>query len=213
MRHAASVSIIRGIEASRFIQLVHAAVNAEGSQAGAARRLGISTSYVSKILRNVQDPAVQENTLVAVGKRLGLKLADWSTPRDFDDAHWAQFVLNGDYHLVAVMLDSGRMVVAPTFPGDDDVRFVPHERPEIEYPHTTRSLVRLVQQLAGQRPASLEDARELARLYQADMASRLAHDILSGEYPDETVQDLGAALANVLMGRFRFRRETPVDDE
>lgn len=88
------MALVHGIEASRFAELVHAAVESEHSQASAARRLGISTSYVSKILRNEQEPAVHESTLVSVGDRLGLARADWQKVNPGQSPHeWAREVL------------------------------------------------------------------------------------------------------------------------
>ncbi len=88
------MALVHGIEASRFAELVHAAVESERSQASAARRLGISTSYVSKVLRNEQEPAVHESTLVSVGDRLGLARADWQKVNPGQSPHeWAREVL------------------------------------------------------------------------------------------------------------------------
>ena len=99
------MALVHGIEASRFAELVHAAVESERSQASAARRLGISTSYVSKVLRNEQEPAVHESTLVSVGDRLGLaravidqeftnRDAAFGLEADIDDD---EIVLDGDH--------------------------------------------------------------------------------------------------------------------
>jgi transcriptional regulator with XRE-family HTH domain len=88
------MALVHGIEASRFAELVHAAVESERSQASAARRLGISTSYVSKVLRNEQEPAVHESTLVSVGDRLGLARSDWQKVNPGQSPHeWAREVL------------------------------------------------------------------------------------------------------------------------
>jgi transcriptional regulator with XRE-family HTH domain len=120
---------------------VHAAVESERSQASAARRLGISTSYVSKILRNDQDPAVQESTLVSVGNRLGLSRADWAMPQVFDDTMWAQMALKEELRFVSSMIESGQWKATAAEDGSISFREA-EERPPV------RSLARVVRELA-----------------------------------------------------------------
>ena len=171
---------IEGVEAERFFAVVRRAVEKFGSQSAAAERLGISQSYVSRVLKG-KSAAVQRSTLDVVGLRLGVPAGHWGDGPKEDAESWADSVLSTTHDGIAGKVQS-----------------------------TQNALGALAVQLVkanvdSEDPARIaEMSRELAAVYKHDIANVLAARIAEAK-DDVTAAALGFGLAQVIVIQQMFR--------
>lgn len=168
--------LVDGLAAERFFALVRAAVERFGSQTEAAGRLGISQSYVSRILKGKALGSVQWATLAGVGYRFGVLETEWGQKGDPPEA-WALRVIER----------------TPA-----DAKGADMEQNSFMLASFAYELVRASEQPTTSKARAAELARRLAKLYSDELGTYLARQTLVAGDDDATVA-MGVALAKWLL--------------